>query len=330
MKRKRGLADQFMVDLKTGSLSPLLDRVRKDATLDLRIRENYINVYYRGGSLLKVSVPNQRNHPPNYLFEFNPDYTKYRDIPLMFPPSEVVEIDGCRKWLLLVPEIKDTMDLWFGKHPKVERTLQQAVVWENNDSPWANGTDYFIIDIEYDSRKGISNNMDGSGGRFDLVAIRWDSSSSSRALRGQLKARIAIIEMKTGDQALKGTAGLQEHVRVLESFGRDVSRKEEFIEEMLGVFNQLHQLGLIKCLSRRQSVGAEGPILKRQDVDNNLVYMLLLAGHDPASKKLKMELESLNTELPIQVCTANFTGFGLYKENIYPLPEFITRFQKQI
>jgi len=51
----RRLSDQFMAGLKEGWLHPLLDRVKADRTLCLEIREDYVNIYYRGGNLLKVS-----------------------------------------------------------------------------------------------------------------------------------------------------------------------------------------------------------------------------------------------------------------------------------
>jgi len=50
----RKLEDHFLEDLKTGLLNALLNYVKADNTLDLEIRENYINIYYRGGNLLRV------------------------------------------------------------------------------------------------------------------------------------------------------------------------------------------------------------------------------------------------------------------------------------
>jgi len=46
----RRLSDRFMKDLKSGLLQPLLQRVHDDPTLELEIRDDYINVYYRGGA----------------------------------------------------------------------------------------------------------------------------------------------------------------------------------------------------------------------------------------------------------------------------------------
>jgi hypothetical protein len=46
--KMRLLSDTFMDALKNGKLQRLLQTVLQDGTLDLQIRENYVNVYYRG------------------------------------------------------------------------------------------------------------------------------------------------------------------------------------------------------------------------------------------------------------------------------------------
>ena len=53
---RRALTPGLMQQLGEGALlSPLLERVRRDRTLCLELRGGYLNVYYRGGNLLKVS-----------------------------------------------------------------------------------------------------------------------------------------------------------------------------------------------------------------------------------------------------------------------------------
>ena len=57
MDYTRRLSAAFMTDLKAGGkLSPLLTRIKEDDTLLLAIRDNYVNIYYRGGSLFKIEV----------------------------------------------------------------------------------------------------------------------------------------------------------------------------------------------------------------------------------------------------------------------------------
>ncbi len=317
MKKNRGLSEQFMGDLKEGMLGPLLERVHLDTTLDLQIRENYINIYYRGGSLLKVTA--SKTGIASYLFEFNQKYDKSGN--LVLPSSTVVDCDSCKAWVGRFPEIKDTMDLWFGKHPKNERALQQTVVWENNDSPWAGGTDYFILDIEYDSRKGRSEA--GAGGRFDLIALRWESDGSARKLKGRVRPRLAVIEMKSGDGALKGKAGMLKHWKDFQALSRPPNL-ENFQEEMLNVFQQKCDLKLIPSLLKNRHHN------RIDDLDPAVEFIFLLAGHDPAKKHLKEALDYLQRNPDIFISTSSFAGFALYKENIHQLPEFLDRYEHQI
>lgn len=53
----RKLSLNFMSDLKQrdGVLNPILERVKHDHTLMLAIRENYLNIYYRGGNILRLT-----------------------------------------------------------------------------------------------------------------------------------------------------------------------------------------------------------------------------------------------------------------------------------
>jgi len=54
----RKLDRDFIKDLLGGQLKELLNYIKLDNTLDLEIRENYINIYYLGGNILKVTKIN--------------------------------------------------------------------------------------------------------------------------------------------------------------------------------------------------------------------------------------------------------------------------------
>jgi len=316
---RRGLSEQFRRHLKEGGcLHPLLRRVQGDATLDMEIRADYLNVYYRGGSLLKVSRATGKT--VSYRFEFDKNYGLKKDFSkVVLPDPKVATVSDAAGWMDAIGPLKDTMDLWFGGHPKDERALQQMVVWENNDSPWANGTDWFIVDIEYDNRQGA---------RFDLVGLRWDSDASARKLAKGYLPRLSIVEMKAGDGALSGNAGVEDHLTKWRAFLNDSGRVRRFKDEMLDVFSQKRELGLIKALrSNGNHVGAFDPEIE---------LIFLIAGHDPASRKLGDILRRIQAsgqpELPqatVSLCTANFMGFGLYRENVHALSAFVQRYENQ-
>ncbi|MBI3581042.1 MAG: hypothetical protein HY098_03040 [Nitrospinae bacterium] len=51
----RGLSSNFMGSLKAGLLTPMLERVKNDETLMLAVRADYLNIYYRGGNLIRIT-----------------------------------------------------------------------------------------------------------------------------------------------------------------------------------------------------------------------------------------------------------------------------------
>jgi hypothetical protein len=304
---QRGLSQRFVSDLQNGVLEPLLQRVKSDTSLDMEIRHEYLNIYYRGGNILKVSK-DTKGEGYSAFFE-----TKYGpQVASRLPSKHISSVSDAEAWLNEIPVLKDTMDLWFGGHPKDERAAQQLVVHENNVSPWAGGTDYFIVDIEYENHIGA---------RFDLVALQWDSNATARKLQKQYLPKLVAIEMKTGDGALNDKAGLLDHYKQWKTFFSNPNQLDAFKREMREVFKQKRQLGLIPALAKNRN-----EIVKvADDVD----VMFLLANHDPASGKLIAAVDGIiekqKTHPPtfnIRFATATFMGFGLYSQNILFLDDF--------
>ena len=50
----RQLSCSLFRELKEGALHALLEFIKRDSSLDFQIRENYANVYYKGGNILKI------------------------------------------------------------------------------------------------------------------------------------------------------------------------------------------------------------------------------------------------------------------------------------
>lgn len=302
----RGLSEDFLKALKKGMLSPVLNLVKADATLCLEIRENYINIYYRGGNILRIE-----EHDDAYKAGFDRKYLDAlstrvpRSLPDMLRFSKDVD-----SWVLAMPFLKHEMDLWFGRNPKNEREFQQLIVRENNLGRCAKSTDYFICDIEY-----ANNN-----GRFDLLAVRWPSSGSER--KNNKNLGLAFIEMKYCDSVLTGKAGLKKHLKDMDSFLSDKRRLDNLKSEMRSVFNQMRGLGLINNQKDISQFNNDKP-----------EYIFVLANHDPASSILKRELNGVPLNYPnleLKFAVSNFMGYGLYKENIYSLKDFLKRFKEQI
>lgn len=296
---RRGLSAEFIEDLLRGSLAPILARVHNDRTLCLELRENYINVYYRGGNLLRVSPTDG-----GYSVFFD---TKYFSGPApALPAQRVRSASDVAAWIAALPLLKDTIDL---AKPGEEREVQQLLLRENNFSGVARSTDYYVCDIEYANPHG----------RFDVVAVRWPSTPTAR--KRQRGHRLVLGEVKFGDGALDGSAGLVAHVNDVNSFVATSGNRAALEEEMVRVFNQKRELGLLDCDKDLTGFSDERPML-----------LLLLANHDPDSGKLRRALAELpRSELvDVYVAAASLMGYGLYDPAIVPLAEAIERWGSSI
>jgi hypothetical protein len=312
----RILSNQFISDLqlKDGLLHPILTLAQRDKTLDLEIRDRYINIYYRGGNLTRIKSKGE-DYVATFKFSYlGAEWQKNVPEDLFEKP---LNADLVRKWIRNVGNIKQGMDLWFGAHPKDEREFQQLLIRENNFAHTAGGTDYFILDIEYAKQDA----------RFDAVALEWESSGIKRQLRGY-EPKLAFIEIKYGDGALSGTSGIKEHIRALDAYlGR--GGLEEIQREMIELLRQKRELGLVPGLAKNPNQICNLFPPKKPD------FIFLLAGHDPDSRKLRGILDKLKL-LPkmehasLKFAAANFLGWGLYKQNILSLDEFLDRYGRQI
>lgn len=302
----RLLDKDFFKDLLDGDLENCLDYVRTDDTLDLEIRENYINIYYRGGNILKV---NKKGNYYQYEFDYN--YLKENSV---LPKIELDKMKNLTDWNNYFPKAKQAMDFYFSEYRNEEREFQQLVVRENNYSSIANGTDYFIIDIEYDNRKNA---------RFDIIAVEWPSEASKRRLPKNYKPKLVVIEMKYGDGSLSGNAGMKKHDNDFSKFISNLTDLNNFKKEMLCLFRQKRALGLIPCLSKLNNANE---IIEFAD---DVKFAFLIANHDPASQILTAELP-LFDNIKVNFIVSNFMGYGIYNHCVYELSEFKRLFKNQI
>ena len=302
----RGLSKQFMSDLETGVLHPFLDRVRHDQTLDLQIRDDNLNIYYRGGNLIGIS-----NRGGKYKAWFDESYSGKKGSRKRIPARpEVINgsADVC-SWLASFPASKQMMDRSFIRKKGEEREYQQLVVRDNNIGGVSRATDYYICDLEY----AVGPNQ------FDMVGVEWPSTPAARKTASG--RRLVLIEMKYGDKALTGEAGLVDHVRKIDAFLANKAQVGEMKSSMVTVFKQKHQLGLMNCTHPLKSFSSEDPLV-----------VMLLANHDPGKRNLKQELAHLasmhfNSRFELKFATSSFMGYGLFKPALLTMDELLSRFE---
>lgn len=312
----RILSDAFIADLKEGLLKPFVDHVRSDSTLMLCIRNGYINIYYRGGNILKI----EEKSSGSYGIFFDKDYDKNG---LMELPSNILtSSEAVVQWVEKLPSLKQAMDFYFTSNEKLEREFQQIVVRENNVSKISNETEYFITDVEFSI--ALSNSENKKTARFDLVGVRWDAN----ARQSLKKCKPVLIEMKYADAALGGKAGIESHIKdisALASSDEDVANVLATIEYQ---YNLLADLGLV-------NINKKGHI--ELDKKADLEVMFLLANTNPRGttlrnlvlasspeKQAEMPLDKLSVmpNIDLRFFVAHFSGYALHSYCMKTLSEF--------
>lgn len=304
----RALSQAFMDDLLNldGLLHPLLERVKQDHTLMLSIRKDYINIYYRGGNILRVKE--QRNS--SYSAFFDNEYNK-SGMPSPSLPDAIESQHEARTWVDSFQDLKGILDFYFSEYSKPEREFQQLVARENNFSTIANQSEYFISDIEFaDSALGA---------RFDILAVRWLVSQR----KSTSNCRPALIEMKYGDGALSGNAGVLKHLQDIDALVSIGDKYKALLETMEMQFNQMDELGLLNF----NRVANWTKI--KLDANDKPEVIFVLANHNPRSSKLNTILNdpeidaydhSPNFDLRFYV--ASFAGYALHADCMFTLSQF--------
>lgn len=310
----RQLSTLFLNNLKDemGILHPILKRIKQDDTLMLAIREGYINIYYRGGNLLKIEEKSNNS----FSAYFDANYIKSADIQFsdLNIPTIITAVEDAQKCVQAIPHIKEVMDFYFSANNKPEREYQQVVARENNYSTISNESEYFISDIE-SSDTQIS-------ARFDMLAIKWRANQRKNGD----KCVPVFIEMKYGDDALCGASGIVKHLADFNKLISDSTSYEKLISEMETQFEQLCTLGLVAFNKSKNFT----KILfdRREPPTPEVIFML--ANHNPRSTKLRTELmrpevKELIEKAPfdLKFFVSRFAGYGMHHDCMVNLKDFI-------
>jgi len=207
----RGINTQFINDLTAGSLAWFLTQVISEKTLSLEIRQNYINIYYRGGNALRI-----RQKENGYRFEFDEKYCLNEEVRMQVKAFTSLD-DYRNNFGLLLSE----MDGWFRVHPKQERETQHKLITLNKD-------DFCILDIEY---AGAYTAM-GTRRQFrlDMIAVN--------------NGKMIIVENKNGVSAMGGKAGVAKHYTDICAIVESDETRDVLMGSMKNISKNKSALGL--------------------------------------------------------------------------------------
>lgn len=185
----------FQSNMNNVGIKQVLDKVKRKgkihSTCFLGIRNDYINIYFRGNSMMKV------NFDENGAFKSAETHRKFWD---ENSQNNYVKIEDLKN--ININKIKtkineymehnsDCEDNEDGKFDKGERELQQEIIRINNSDP---NSKWYCVDMEYclERDDGSKDNY----GRFDIIALSTEPNKNGKYV-------IALVELKVGNKAFE-------------------------------------------------------------------------------------------------------------------------------
>ena len=283
----RKLSDSFLKCLKSGFLSSITNSVILDPDLVLDIRDGYVNVYYKGNSLLKL----KETTSSKYKAEIHRKFLEGVDLSLDFSEKTVSQFVNA------IPLLKQNI----ANHGKrsVEIEYEQLIVRANNEEH-RNNSEYYIIDRQYTV----------SEGRFDLTGIFWDRN---HRMKGQ-EVPVCLMEIKFA----LNTDIKEVHKQLQRYYDAVKPNASSIAEELELVFRQKLELGLYKQPNNR--LAAMKTLSLTRDIDK-FQFIVVLVDFNPNSNLLDLrKLANLPFANQVKVF---FTGFAMWQQNVKSINDSI-------
>jgi hypothetical protein len=229
----RGINHRFVNDLKDGALKDIYAFVKQNHDLCLAIRKDYINIYYKGGNLLRI-----RQNKKDYSFEFDADYCLHKDDDKHFEYFSNIARRDLNAWVKSFPLMMSEMDAWLKKHPKPERQYQHKLLRDNVGPE----SDIFIFDIEFAVRN------------HEKKLFKPDMLGLQKINKGY---RLIIFENKYGAGAIGGKAGIAKHYRDFVDLLDYKNSREDLLGSVVNIVNNKADLGLSPIRITRDEIVEE-------------------------------------------------------------------------
>lgn len=231
-----------------GLLYNLLEIVKNDDDLVIEIRNDYFNVYYKGGNIAKVESANSIQFDHNYFKGYNrPKYESddKEEERKELKKELLSKLKKERNYNDFVSKMKDLMnDYWIWLKEERGRSLKEKDVQHSLCINNTEESEYTVIDVEFQVSseakysyskparpRGRYVDINKRSPRFDIIAVR----NSDRQL--------CVIELKSGINALYGKSGIGDHA---DSYEGTIGRSPQvFLDEIKGVIEDKKTYGLL-------------------------------------------------------------------------------------
>jgi hypothetical protein len=283
--KMRKLSPAFMDCLQSGFLKDITEMVRKDHDLNLEIRDGFINIYFKGHSLLKL----QEVTPARYKVDIHKAFKKDLNI-----PPELIDLKTSTIFLNHLPQLKQNIILHNEGSAEIE--YEQMIVRANNYEPRSN-SEYFIIDRQ----------IVVDAGRFDLTGIFWGHYGR----RKYQEVSLCLFEVKFSLNSDINDV----HNQLTKYYEALKPMAESFAEGCETVFRQKLDLGLYDMSPARLDAMKT---LKISRELSTFQFILVLVDYNPYSKQLDLSrLKNLYFAKQVKIF---YAGLAMWDQNLYALP----------
>lgn len=270
----RTLDKIFASELTKGGLfHSIVEYVINDNTLDFEIRDSYINIYFKGNSILKLNE--------NGSCEIHKKFLKGTSL----SSSTISSKSDVKNYLYNIPLIKNNVIRVKSKRPTLEIEYEQLLIRSNNLNKNVN-SEIFLTDRQY------ADNINNS--RFDLSGFFWSRKNRKR----NQTVPLTFIEVKysLNPDISDIDKQINKYYNAVNSNILDIASETEYLKNLkieLGLINQSKdRLDALKTLKISKKI---------QDAK----FIIALIDFNPNSKlfdKTKLKALSYSSQIEIFNC----------------------------
>lgn len=297
----------------------ILDIISQYQCLSLRMNGKSLKIYFQGCKILVIHS-NIKNDIECDFEPLSKSYIKKKEAQLQSIIETGISICNLQQYLDCVISLISRNN----KRIRQEEKIRQEITAINNRSREATDTDFFIIDQEY----GVTTNNKTS--KFDLIAIKWLSTSKNRKNFSASNIEIVVFELKQGSDAIGGTskattnkADLKSHIKDFNDLQFDSKKLYDFKEDIINMFIQ--QVSLkgffnpdIKAFKHLNKYLDPKNKKELKDIIENIPvkFGFVVSDYKSASKCLLEQIKQIPDTDDFLFATSSYMGYGLFDEFI--------------